>query len=211
MLAEYLFGIGKNKQSVAYIHCGIGIRSAVIKDGLIIRTMNDQEDAFGNMIMLLQESECKGSIESVSALGAVIHAIAAELKLGSDGLNEENYKAVLENMSKQNEAVQKIIHEKAGFFGIGLSNFARLLAPDVIILSGPLMMNLEEYYRECIDAFYRNYHFADSILFSKGGAFQEDTISIGAAAMVIDHCCQSESYIKGEYNGRDNFEDIERI
>lgn len=193
VLAEYLFGMGKNKRSVAYIHCGIGIRSAVIKDGLIIRTLNDQEDAFGNMIMLLPESGCKGSIESVSALGAIIHAIAAELKLGSDELNVENYKEVLENRPRQNEAIQKIIHERAEFFSIGLSNFARLLAPNLIVLSGPLMINLDGFYRECIDAFYRNYHFDDTILFNKGGVFQGDTIAIGSAAMVMDHCCKAKA------------------
>ncbi len=193
VLAEHLFGIGKNKRSIAYIHCGIGIRSAVIKDGLIIRTLNDQEDAFGNMIMLLPESGCKGSIESVSALGAIIHAIAAELKLGSDELNVENYKEVLENRPRQNEAIQKIIHERAEFFSIGLSNFARLLAPNLIVLSGPLMINLDGFYRECIDAFYRNYHFDDTILFNKGGIFQGDTIAIGSAAMVMDHCCKAKA------------------
>lgn len=193
VLAEHLFGIGKNKRSIAYIHCGIGIRSAVIKDGLIIRTLNNQEDAFGNMIMLLPEFGCKGSIESVSALGAVVRAIAAELRLGSDELNVENYKEVLENMPRQNEVVQKIIHERAEYFSIGLSNFARLLNPDVIILSGPLMINFDEFYRECIDAFNRNYHFADTILFNKGGVFQEDTIAIGSAAMVMDHCCKAKA------------------
>lgn len=186
VLAEYFFGVGKNKRSVAYIHCGVGIRSAVIKDGLLIRTMNDQEDAFGSMIVLLQESGRRGSIESVSALGAVLHAIAAELNLGSDALNEENYKEVLEDIPKRNEVVQKVIHERAELFSIGLSNFSRLLNPDVIILSGPLMMNLEDYYQECVDAFYRNYHFADTIIFSRGGAFQENTIAIGSAAMVMD-------------------------
>lgn len=192
VLAEYLFGIGKNKQSIAYIHCGIGIRSAVIKDGMISRTMNDQEDAFGNMIVLIQESGRKSSIESVSTLGAVIHAIAVELKLGRDELNEENYKEVLANMPRQNEAFQEVIHERAELFSIGLSNFSRLLNPNVIILSGPLMMNLDGYYRECINAFYKNYHFADTILFSKGGVFQEDTIAMGSAAMVMEKCCKAK-------------------
>jgi predicted NBD/HSP70 family sugar kinase len=192
VLAEYLFGMGNNKRSVAYIHCGIGIRSAVIKDGLIIRTMNDREDAFGNMTILLQESGRAASIEGVSALGAVIHAITAELKLGSDELHEGNYQEVLSNLPRENKAIQKIIHERAEFLSIGLANFSRLLNPDVIILSGPLMINLEEYYQACIDAFYRNYHFADTILFSKGGVFQENTIAIGSAAMVMDSCCKAK-------------------
>ena len=194
VLAEYLFGLGRNKQSIAYIHCGIGIRSAVIKDGLVIRTMNDQEDALGSMVMLLQESGRKGSIESISALGAVVHTIATGLKLGNVALHEENYNEILESMPMQNEAVLKIIREKAELFGVGLSNFTRLLHPDVIILSGPLMMNLDEYYRKCIDAFNISYRFADTVLFSKGGTFQENAIAIGSAIMVMDSRCKAKPF-----------------
>ncbi len=190
-LVEYLFGIGKNKRSIAYIHCGIGIRSAVIKDGVIVRTMNDREDALGSMDMFL-ESGCMNSVEKVSALGAVIHAVADELNLDSVKLNEENYKEVLVNLPEENMAVKRIIREKAIFFSIGLINFSRLLNPDVIILSGPLVMNLEDYYQECLENFYNNYLYADTILFSKGGAFQENAIAIGSAALVMSHCCKAK-------------------
>lgn len=192
VLAEYLFGMGKNKRSVAYIHCGIGIRSAVIKDGMIVRTMNDQEDAFGSMVMFVEPGR-RDSIEGISALGAIIHAVAAELNLSTVELNEENYKEVLAELPNENENFKRIIRERAEFFGIGLSNFSRLLNPEVIILSGPLMMNLEDYYQECLKSFYSNYLYSDTILFSKGGAFQENTIAIGSAAMVMSHCCKGKN------------------
>lgn len=53
ILAESLFGQGKHKNRLAYIHCGIGIRSAVISEGKLIRTLNDHEDALGNMRLLV--------------------------------------------------------------------------------------------------------------------------------------------------------------
>lgn len=189
-LAEYRFGNGKNKRSVAYIHCGIGIRSAVIKDGIVIRTMNDREDAFGHMTIQVCEHGESGSIESFSALGALIRTINKNLEPGADELNETNYKELLETRFRKNEAVQKLIRNGAVIFGIGLSNFIRLLNPDIVILSGPLIMNLEGYYQECIDAFYKHYHSAEKIQFNKGGLFQEDTIAIGSAALVMENYLQ---------------------
>ena len=186
-LAEYRFGIGKDNRSVAYIHCGIGIRSAVIKDGIVIRTMNDREDAFGHMTIQMRENGESGNIESFSALGGLIRKMNAELKLSADELNETNYRAVLGATLQKNEAVAKIIQNGAVIFGKGLSNFARLLNPDIVILSGPLMMNLEGYYQACIDAFYEHYHSAGKIQFNKGGLFQEDTIAIGSAALVMEN------------------------
>lgn len=189
-LAEFRFGIGKDKRSVAYIHCGIGIRSAVIKDGIVIRTMNDREDAFGHMTIQVSETGESGNIESFSALSALIRRINTELKSGSDELNETNYKEVLENSLRMNDAVSGIILNGAVIFGIGLSNFIRLLNPDIVILSGPLIMNLEGYYQACIDAFYEHYHSAEKIQFNKGGLFQEDTIAIGSAALVMESYLQ---------------------
>ena len=186
-LAEYRFGIGKGKRSVAYIHCGIGIRSAVIKDGIVIRTMNDREDAFGHMTIQVCESGKSGDVESFSALGALIRKINPMLKSSADEVNETNYREVLETKLRENETVAKIIQNGAVIFGIGLSNFARLLNPDIVILSGPLMMNLEGYYQACIDAFFEHYHAAGKIEFNKGGLFQENTIAIGSAALVMEH------------------------
>ena len=189
-LAEYRFGLGRGKRSVAYIHCGIGIRSAVIKDGIVIRTMNDREDAFGHMTIQISETGKSGSIESFSALGALIRAINTKLNPDADRLDETNYKEYLVTRLRKNEAVQKIIQNGAEIFGMGLSNFVRLLNPDMVILSGPLMMNLDGYYQACIDAFYDYYHYAQRIQFKKGGFYLEETIAIGSAALVMENHLQ---------------------
>lgn len=187
VLAEYLFGMGKNKQSVAYIHCGVGIRSAVIKDGRILRTMNDHEDAFGSMAVVLGQD--RRSLEELSSLRAVASVLSGGT--GPVGVwNEADYRKVLETVPADDEAVRGSLRERAGIFGVGLANFARLLNPDVIILSGPLMLHLELYYRACADAFYGDAPRTAALL-SRGGAFQENGIALGAAALVVERLCET--------------------
>ena len=40
VIGEYNFGIGKGKQNIAYINCGVGIRTGIISSGILIRTIN---------------------------------------------------------------------------------------------------------------------------------------------------------------------------
>jgi predicted NBD/HSP70 family sugar kinase len=190
VLAEYLFGKRKEVKSVAYIHCGIGLRSAIIKDGIIIRTMNDREDAFGHMIIEPNGEKCicgnHGCIECYSSLDSIVKRINARTKLNKDDINEINYKEILRTELQNNEIVMEVINKGAEILGIGITNLVRLLNPDIVILSGPLIMNFKNYYERCIETFYENNPNADSIIFSKGGRFQEDTIAIGSAAMVME-------------------------
>ena len=51
VIGEYNFGIGKGKQNIAYINCGVGIRTGIISSGVLIRTINNLEDAFGHMVV----------------------------------------------------------------------------------------------------------------------------------------------------------------
>ena len=50
-VAEYFYGLGKDFENIAYFNCGVGIRTGTISSGNLIRTMNDEEDAFGHMIV----------------------------------------------------------------------------------------------------------------------------------------------------------------
>jgi hypothetical protein len=62
----------------------------------------------------------------------------------------------------------------------------RLLNPELVILSGPLMMNFEHYYEKSIEIFRSINPIENRVTFSKGGRFLEDAIALGAAAMVVE-------------------------
>lgn len=190
VLAEYLFGSGKKLKSVVYIHCGIGIRSAIITDGgVIIRTMNDREDAFGHMIVDADGEMCscgsRGCVECYSSIESIIKNISSE--------DEVNYKQIIESGIRNNDITVKLVSRGAEMLGIAVSNLVRLMNPELIILSGPLIMNIDNYYEKCIEAFYKINPYENKVVFSKGGRFQENVIAVGAAAMVM------ESYLKSIY------------
>ncbi len=190
VLCEYLYGNSKKLKSVAYIHCGVGIRSAIIKSGIIIRTMNDREDAFGNMIVeyngeLSKGGNC-GNIESYSSIDSIIKKINSKTKDNTKLISEINYSKTLNSEVHNNDIATEVVNKGAEILGIGLSNLVRLLNPELVILSGPLIMNLENYYEKSIDSFYRINTMDNRVTFSKGGRFQKNVIALGAAAMIIE-------------------------
>jgi predicted NBD/HSP70 family sugar kinase len=196
VLAEYLFGKGKDLKSIVYIHCGIGIRSSVITDGIIIRTMNDSEDAFAHMIVDSNGERCicgnKGCIESYSSIQGMIERFnlrvkEANNKYRNEEIKEEDYKKILDLAMRNNESAGEIINRGAEILGIGLGNLVRILNPQLVILCGPLVKNYKLYYDMCIDTFHKINYLNNGIIFSKGGKFKEDAIAIGAAAMVVEH------------------------
>ncbi|MGH4125445.1 MAG: ROK family protein [Clostridium sp.] len=190
VLGEYLYGKGKDLKSVAYIHCGIGIRSAIIRDGIIIRSMNDREDAFGHMIVEHNGEVCScgnsGCIESYSSIDSILKKINTKTKDNNRLISEINYSEKLKVELQNNDIAIEVVNQGAEILGIGLSNLVRLLDPELVILSGPLIMNFEHYYEKSIEIF-RSINLMDNrVIFSKGGKFQEDVIALGAASMAME-------------------------
>lgn len=206
VLAEYLFGIGKKLKGIVYINCGIGIRSSVITDGIIIRAMNNSEDAFANMIVDLNDKKfiCGsiGSVESYSSIEAIVKRFNSKNKERSswqEKFKEEDYKKILElAVNEKNEIAFEIVSKGAYALGIGLANLVRLLNPQLVILYGPLIKNYKAYYEMCIDAFYKNNCTNNKVVFSKGGKFKENAIAVGSALMVIENYLGNNIRIGGK-------------
>ena len=59
---------------------------------------------------------------------------------------------------------------------MGLANLVRLMNPQLIILSGPLIMNVFNYYEKSIESYHNNNPMDNIVLFNKGGRFQEDVM-----------------------------------
>ena len=190
VLAEYLYGKGKDLKSVAYIHCGIGLRSAIIRDGIVIRTMNHREDAFGQMVVVYNREKCStvdfGYIEGYSSLDSIIKKINSKTKHDNRLISEINYRETLKAELENNAIAMEIVNQGAEILGIGLSNLVRLLNPELVILSGPLIMNFEYYYDKSIEIFHSINPMDNRVTFSKGGKFREEVIALGAAAMVME-------------------------
>ena len=195
VVGEYNFGIGKGKKNIAYINCGVGIRTGVISSGVLIRTINNSEDAFGHMIVDVNGLKCScgnyGCIESYVSISNITQKFIDEMKgMKSLRLNKNlssiNYRDVCSLAERENEIAINIIKDSALYFGIGLSNYIKLFNPELIILSGPLVQNSKLFYDLSKETALKKSHIENNnIEFSNGGYFEDTSISVGACAIVI--------------------------
>ena len=98
VLGEYFFGLGKDKQNIAYINCGVGIRTGVISSGILMRTINNTEDAFGHMIVQTGGELCScgnyGCIESYSSITKITEKFISELEKGKNIFLDRDIKEI---------------------------------------------------------------------------------------------------------------------
>jgi len=195
VIGEYNFGIGKGKKNIAYVNCGVGIRTGIISEGVLIRTINNLEDAFGHMIVDANGELCScgnhGCIESYVSISNITKKFINEMKEikvldFNKNLNSINYRDVCSLAERKNEVAMNIIKNSASYFGIGLANYMKLFNPELIILSGPLIQHSKVFYDTTKEIAFEKCHIKNNnIKFSNGGYYKDNSIAVGACAMVI--------------------------
>lgn len=179
-LLEYYFGAGRGRRSIAYIHCGVGVRSAVIRDGAILRTMNDREDAFARMAV----DPDGRRLEDYVSLQAIRNRCAKET---GEGLP---YEELLSRASRGDQSIAMELLKSVGMLGMAVSNLAGLLDPELVILSGPLVSGFEPYYNACTNAFRRQSDGGNRVAFCRGGGVKDAAVAVGAALILIEQQLQ---------------------
>jgi len=192
---EYFFGIGKNKKNIAYVNCGVGIRTGIISEGVLIHTINNLEDAFGHMIVDANGELCScgncGCLESYASISSITKKFIDEAKENNiidlnKEVNDIGYEDVCRLAEEKNETAMCIIKNAALYFGIGLSNYMKLFNPELIILSGPLIQYSKLFYDISKEIAFEKCHIKNSdIQFSNGGYYKDKSIAVGACAMAM--------------------------
>ena len=196
VIGEYNFGIGKGKKNISYINCGVGIRTGIISSGVLIRTINNVEDAFGHMIVEANGQQCScgnlGCIEGYVSILNITDKFISNMKeinplILKKDLNIINYRDVCSLAEREDPVAMSIIKEAALYFGIGLSNYIKLFNPELIILSGPLIQHSKLFYDIAKKTAMQNCHIkSNDIKFSSGGHFEDNSIAVGACAIVLE-------------------------
>ncbi len=195
VLAETRYGIARGIKNVIYINCGIGIRTGVFSSGVFVRNINDAEDAFAHMVIDVNGEKCscgnRGCIEAYSSLYSIIENYM-ELKDKAAGgpkhPEQVSYRDICAAAEAGDPIAVQVIKDSAAVMGNGIANLIKLLNPGMVILSGPLIQNSGLFYQVCVDTALDKIHMHDTgkIFFSRGGYFDENVISIGSAAMVLE-------------------------
>jgi len=197
VLAEMLYGKGRNLKNVVYFNFGIGIRTGVVTSGTIIRTINDTEDAFAHMVINVDGETCScgnsGCIECYCSVFAITRKYLLELKGTKssripNSSNEISYKDICLAAENGDDLCVKIITESASILGTGLANFINIWNPDLVILSGPLIKHSTLFYKVCTEIASQKFYAkkAHSNIFSRGGYFEDMAIAVGSAALVVE-------------------------
>ncbi|MCH3965947.1 MAG: ROK family protein [Clostridium sp.] len=196
VIGEYYFGLGKRKSNISYINCGVGIRTGVISSGVLIRKINNSEDALGHMIVDIDGELCwcgnYGCVESYASIKKITQKFISKVKKGrgihiDKNLEDINYIDVCNLAEDKNEIAMNIILDAAIHFGTGLANYIKLFNPQLIILSGPLIKHSPLFYKICAGIALKKCHIDknEKIGFSRGGYFGDKSMAVGAAVMVV--------------------------
>lgn len=196
-LAEHYFGSGRGFNNIAYFNCGIGIRTGIIISENIIRTRNDMEDSFAHMVIDINGEKCscgaRGCIESISSIHSIKEKYINLIKEGNRTLIEKpiesiNYIDICKAAEYGDETAGDIIIKAGEAFGIGISNFIKILNLEFIILSGPLVKHSNIFYNKAVSTALNNYYKIqkNNVVFVKGGFFDDNSIAVGAAANLFE-------------------------
>ncbi|PRR85153.1 ROK family transcriptional regulator [Clostridium luticellarii] len=196
VIGEYYFGFGKHKSNISYINCGVGIRTGVISSGVLIRTINNSEDALGHMIVDIDGEPCwcgnYGCVESYASIEKIRQKFISEIKKGrrihlNEDLEAIGYIDVCNLAEDKNKIAVNVIVDAAIYFGTGLANYIKLFNSQLIILSGPLIKYSPLFYRICTEVALKKCHIDKDIKieFNRGGYFGNKSMAVGAAVMVI--------------------------
>jgi predicted NBD/HSP70 family sugar kinase len=197
VLAEHLFGAGKDFQSVAYFNLGIGIRTGIVSSGSLIRTSADSEDSFGHMVIDMDGDKCScgnyGCVECYCSIDAIKNKFITKVKMGRTfnspkSLDQINFIDICKMAENGDELAKEVVTNSASVFGLALANYINLLNPQLIILSGPLINYCSLFYNVATTTASKRFYLKDrsKITFSKGGKFQTNSMALGSAAMVVE-------------------------
>ena len=80
--------------------------------------------------------------------------------------------------------------------GVGLANLIKLVNPGIVILSGPLIKHSRLFYEKCTETALEKIRTQGESkpFFSSGGYFNENAISIGAAALVMESFLENSNF-----------------
>ena len=187
LLAEYTFGEAKNYANIAYVSCGVGIRSSVMLNRQLIEPKFAREDTLAHMIIAMNGKPCicgnNGCIEAYSS----IHSLTSEYErqVGSP----IHYQTLLKRADMGDSLCHSILMESASALGIGISNEIKSVGLEYVILSGPLVEHSTYFYNQVITTVLSHVQnsFSNGVVFSKGGTFSHNAIAIGAGSLLLNN------------------------
>ncbi|MET3293190.1 UNVERIFIED_CONTAM: putative NBD/HSP70 family sugar kinase [Brevibacillus sp. OAP136] len=200
VLGEYWSGLWKEVDSVVYNLTGIGIRCGVLANGQVVRGPVDMEGTYGHMVVDIHGRKCScgqfGCLEAYSTLPAIRDEVIRHLKRGKPSLiaarvaddEEIELADIAWAVANRDSLCCEVVKDAAYHYGIGLSNMMYLIHPEVIILGGALVTEMDLFYEVATQTALQRASIVPGyqVRFSRG-TLGEHAVAVGAGCMVMNH------------------------
>jgi glucokinase len=146
---------GKVKQLIG-IFLGTGIGAGIIIDGKLYTGFNGSAGEVGHMVIDINGPECgcgnHGCFEALASRRAIFRTIQSAVKKGQETLLVDMLGKDLADMRsgdirkalrRGDRFVEKVIEQAAEYTGIAVGNLINLFNPEVIVLGGGIIEQLE--------------------------------------------------------------------
>lgn len=191
---EYFLGEGK-ENNILYCISGEGLRCGVMTNGQLVQNQTGNVSSYGHMVIDVDGRPCPcgkaGCLNAYISFAAIRKEIRRRERISDrdDGLSVE---WIIGRFREKHPVVRKAVLDSAYYYGVGLANMINLLHPDVVILSGALVYELEEYFSMVVRTAKEHIYFMESdfVTFEMGN-LRYDAAAIGAAVIMFQKWLES--------------------
>ena len=156
-LGVYEVELKAKPREVVGIFLGTGIGGGLILEGKLYSGFNRTAGEIGHMVLEVSGPKCgcgnKGCFEALASRTAIFRKIKEAVKEGQKTLLTEMLGPELEDLrsgdlrkaiKRGDKLVEHIVEEAAEYTGIAVSNLINILNPEVVVIGGGLMEQLED-------------------------------------------------------------------
>ena len=156
-LGVYEVELKAKPRDVVGIFLGTGIGGGLILEGKLYSGFNRTAGEIGHMVLEVSGPKCgcgnKGCFEALASRTAIFRKIKEAVKEGQKTLLTEMLGPELEDLrsgdlrkaiKRGDKFVEHIVEEAAEYTGIAVSNLINILNPEVVVMGGGLMEQLED-------------------------------------------------------------------
>jgi glucokinase len=144
-------------QHLVGIFLGTGIGGGLILNGRLFSGFNRTAGEIGHMVLEVGGPKCncgsRGCFEALASRGAIFRRIQTAVKDGQktlltemlgDDLSDLRSGDLRKAIKRGDKFVERVIEEAAEYTGIAVANVINLINPQVVVLGGGLMQQLED-------------------------------------------------------------------
>ncbi|MGX6979853.1 ROK family protein [Vagococcus elongatus] len=204
-LAEYRKNHWRTTDSLLFVASDFKIRSAVILNGKLLYNQSEMNEGVQHMVVDIAGRSCScgafGCLKMYATVPVIFEEVIKKIKLGylssltekQINLDELSYHHVLQGIDDHDPLCLEAAREAAGYLGVGISNLILQLRPTEVILGGTLGPRLYEWVEETVTKRNSQLGISDVQLHLANASF--NTVSQGAACLVIDYFVEEKNYI----------------